>query len=151
RHAILVGHFKEVSMSRVALIALALLWIVQATPPALAADPGGITFTWEEAGSPITAPPELARFNQLLSDLADRLKPALVHVRVRRPAVSKDKDDSDTPGEPLRSQGSGFIVSPDGLIVTNAHVVENADSIRVRLSDGRRFAGTVIGRDSRVD
>ena len=119
--------------------------------PAWAADPGGVNFTWQESPSAVVAPPELARFNQLLGDLADRLKPALVHVRVRRPAVVKDKDDPDMPNEPRRSQGSGFIIAPEGLIVTNAHVVENADSIQVRLSNGRRFAGTVIGRDNRVD
>ena len=119
--------------------------------PAHAADPGGITFTWQETPPAVNAPPELARFNELLGDLADRLKPALVHVRVRRAAVTKEKDDAETPGEPRRSQGSGFVIAPDGLIVTNAHVVENADWIQVRLSDGRRFTGSVVGRDNRVD
>ncbi len=119
--------------------------------PALASDPGGVSFTWKESPTVLTAPPELARFNELLADLAERLKPALVHVRVRRPAVTKDKDDSETPGEPRRSTGSGFAIAPEGLIVTNAHVVEGADWIQVRLSDGRRFQGRVVGRDNRVD
>ena len=142
-------------MSRSRARALALLLIVAATPagvlPAMANDPGGIEFTWKESPTTLTAPPELARFNDLLADLADKLKPALVHVRVRRPAVQREKDDSDTPNEPRRSQGSGFIVAPEGLIVTNAHVVENADWIQVRLSDNRRFNARVIGRDNRVD
>ena len=56
--------------------------------PSLAADPGGVNFTWQESSTAVTAPPELARFNELLADLAERLKPALVHVRVRRPAVA---------------------------------------------------------------
>src|ERR1051325_4771003 len=119
--------------------------------PATAADPGGVPFTLEESSTALTAPPELARFNALLADLAERLKPALVHVRVRRPAVQKDKDDADGPGEPRRSSGSGFIVASNGLIVTNAHVVEGADWIQVRLFDGRRFPARVIGRDNRVD
>jgi serine protease Do len=116
----------------------------------VAADPGGVNFTWQDSPTVLTAPPELARFNDLLADLAEKLKPALVHVRVRRPAVTKDKEDAE-PGEPRRSSGSGFIIAPQGLIVTNAHVVENADWIQVRTADGRRFTGKVIGRDNRVD
>jgi serine protease Do len=125
--------------------------VVGTVAPGLASDMGGVEFTWQESPTVLTAPPELARFNDLLADLADRLKPALVHVRVRRPAVQKDKEDSDSPSEPRRSSGSGFIIAPTGLIVTNAHVVEGADWIQVRLFDGRRFSAKVIGRDTRVD
>jgi serine protease Do len=138
-------------MSRLTLVVLLVLALLGSVIPVLAADPGGVNFTWQEAPPAVTTPPELARFNELLAELSDRLKPALVHVRVRRPAVTKDKDDSETPGEPRRSQGSGFVIAPEGLIVTNAHVVENADWIQVRLSDGRKFTGTVVGRDNRVD
>jgi serine protease Do len=96
-----------------------------------------------------TVAPELARFNELLADLADRMKPALVHVSVRREtAASQEPPD---PHEPRRASGSGFIIQPDGLIVTNAHVVEGVTTVRVRLFDGRRFTGKVIGRDNRVD
>src|SRR5881628_2758439 len=109
---------------------------------------GDQTRLWQEAPA-MAAAPELTRFNDLLADLADRLKPALVHVRVRR-GGSVAKDD-DAPGEPRRSTGSGFVIDPNGLIVTNAHVVESAGSIQVRLADGRRFPATVVGRDNRVD
>ena len=136
---------------RLALVLLLALSLIGSVTPAVANDPGGVSFTFQETPTVLTAPPELARFNDLLADLAEKLKPALVHVRVRRPAVTKDKDDSDTPGEPRRSQGSGFVVASEGLIVTNAHVVENADWIQVRLSDGRRFHASVVGRDNRVD
>jgi serine protease Do len=125
--------------------------LVGGAAPAGAADPGGVSFSWEDSPTALTAPPELARFNQLLADLADRLKPALVHVRVRRPATAKDKDDAENPSEPRRASGSGFVIAPDGLIVTNAHVVEGADWIQVKLFDGRRFGGRVVGRDTRVD
>ncbi len=47
--------------------------------------------------------------------------------------------------------GSGVIVSKDGYIITNNHVVENADTIKVKLNDGREFTGTVVGRDPRSD
>jgi serine protease Do len=110
---------------------------------------GGDQSFWKEAPTAAAAP-ELARFNELLADLADKLKPGLVHVRVRRAAVPA-KDDKEEPAEPRRSTGSGFVIDDTGLIVTNAHVVEDADWIQVRLSDGRRFSGKVVGRDSRVD
>jgi serine protease Do len=57
------------------------------------------------------------------------------------------------PRGPLRpfGLGSGFIVSADGFIVTNAHVVENAEEILVRLTDKREFRAKVIGADPRSD
>ncbi|MGH7325142.1 MAG: S1C family serine protease [Candidatus Rokuibacteriota bacterium] len=93
--------------------------------------------------------PELARFNDLLASLAERLKPGIVHVRSRRD-VPADKSPAE-PQEPRRTQGSGFIIDPQGVIVTNAHVVSGVPSVEVRLFDGRRFTAKVIGRDNRVD
>src|SRR5687768_3144871 len=61
------------------------------------------------------------------------------------------------PGQPgprqpeARSLGSGFIVSADGYILTNAHVVEGADEINVRFTDKREFKAKVIGADRRTD
>lgn len=50
-----------------------------------------------------------------------------------------------------RSMGSGFIISSDGYILTNAHVVESADEITVKLNDKREFIGEVIGTDKKTD
>ncbi|WP_345792108.1 DegQ family serine endoprotease [Thauera sp. JM12B12] len=50
-----------------------------------------------------------------------------------------------------QSLGSGFIISPDGYILTNAHVVESAEEIKVRLADKREFDAVVIGADARSD
>jgi serine protease Do len=50
-----------------------------------------------------------------------------------------------------RSLGSGFIISDDGFILTNAHVVAGADEIKVKLADGREFKGTVKGLDEKLD
>ncbi len=91
--------------------------------------------------------PELARFNELLASLAERLKPALVHVRTRRQAAEEPSELR----EPRRTQGSGFIVDPEGVIVTNAHVVAGVPEVEVRLFDSRRFTAKVVGRDTRVD
>jgi len=50
-----------------------------------------------------------------------------------------------------RGGGSGFVLSEDGLVVTNHHVVENADGVQVRLSDGQRFSADVLGSDEATD
>ena len=52
---------------------------------------------------------------------------------------------------PQRQQGSGFIIGSDGIIVTNAHVVENAKKIIVKLNDKREFEARVIGKDLPTD
>jgi serine protease Do len=52
---------------------------------------------------------------------------------------------------PVRGQGSGFIVSPDGLILTNAHVVRGADEVVVKLTDRREFKAKVLGQDDKTD
>ena len=102
---------------------------------------------WTESPG-ATPAPEFARFNQLLADLAERSRPALVYVRVRRAAPTSS---DDTPGEPRRTSGSGFVIDPSGLIVTNAHVVEGEVTVQVKLADGRRFPARVVGLDRRVD
>src|SRR5512134_2059484 len=56
-----------------------------------------------------------------------------------------------SPRPESRSLGSGFIISGDGYILTNAHVVEGADEIDVRLTDKREFKARVIGADKRTD
>ena len=60
-------------------------------------------------------------------------------------------DPRQGPPVPFRGQGSGFIVSPDGLILTNAHVVREAKEVTVKLSDRREFAAKVLGTDTTTD
>ncbi len=55
------------------------------------------------------------------------------------------------PQPQMRGLGSGFIVSPDGYIVTNAHVVDGASEVTVKLTDRREFTAKVIGTDKRTD
>ncbi|QHE87663.1 Do family serine endopeptidase [Hydrogenophaga sp. BPS33] len=52
---------------------------------------------------------------------------------------------------PTRGQGSGFIISADGLVLTNAHVVRNAQRVTVKLTDRREFVAKVLGSDPKTD
>jgi serine protease Do len=69
------------------------------------------------------------------------------------PRGNRNREPDAAPKGPLRpfGLGSGFIVSADGFVVTNAHVVENAEEITVRLTDKREFKAKVIGVDTRSD
>jgi serine protease Do len=64
----------------------------------------------------------------------------------RQPGIQGSPRDFES-----RSLGSGFIISADGYVLTNAHVVESADEILVRLTDKREFKAKVIGFDKRTD
>lgn len=67
-----------------------------------------------------------------------------------RPQHGK-KPQPDEEEEVPRGVGSGFIISPDGYVMTNAHVVEGADEVYVTLTDKREFKAKIIGSDKRTD
>lgn len=116
---------------------------------AASAPPGGAL--WQE-GATGAVPAEIARLNDHLGQLAERLKPGLVQVRVQRAQQpAGETEEPGPPDEPRRTTGSGFLIREDGLLVTNAHVVADATRIQVRLEDGRRFEGKLVGKDTRVD
>ena len=107
--------------------------------------------------------------------LAEKAGASVVNISVvgkaRVTAFGSDDDDSDNPfGEffkrfggpngmipqmprsmPSQGLGSGFIVSPDGYIITNAHVVDGASEVTVKLTDRREFTAKVVGADKRTD
>jgi len=109
------------------------------------------------------------------SGLADSVSPAVVNIRTekttktggwfrhfsRRPFRRKNDPFEDffnrfygneMPREHKeRSLGSGFLIDKDGYIVTNNHVVENADEIKVKLNDGTDFDARIVGRDPKTD
>ncbi|MBK7860715.1 MAG: trypsin-like peptidase domain-containing protein [Archangiaceae bacterium] len=84
--------------------------------------------------------PLLPRFDppSSLAPLVKAVRPGVVNL-------------STSNGGSARSLGSGFIISPDGLVVTNNHVIERAQSIRVRLADGRELDAALVGRDPSTD
>ena len=63
----------------------------------------------------------------------------------------KERDKGEQPSRKQRSGGSGVIVDREGYILTNNHVVEGADKVKVRLNDGREFNAVVKGQDPRTD
>ena len=114
------------------------------------------------------------------ADLAEKLSPSVVNIQARHKA-SKEKrrggfrfEFQAPPGSQLeelfrqfreqqqgqggqkqrrrsRSQGSGFVIDPQGLIVTNNHVIDKAESIVVVLQDGTKLAAEVVGKDVQTD
>jgi serine protease Do len=102
--------------------------------------------------------------------LAKKLKPTVVNVSTSRTIVPQKRQHPSLGMDPFqeyfdkffenmprqhprkeRNLGSGFIISEDGYILTNNHVINGADEIKVKLSDGREFKGEVKGRDEKID
>ncbi|HEY2800755.1 MAG TPA: trypsin-like peptidase domain-containing protein [Chthoniobacterales bacterium] len=67
------------------------------------------------------------------------------------PPDENNQQRNPSESRPIQSEGSGFIVRPDGYIFTNFHVVEGADKIDVRTRDGRDFPAKVVGTDEKTD
>jgi serine protease Do len=66
-----------------------------------------------------------------------------------RPGPGKDGEDRPEPRQ--RGVGSGFIISPDGYLLSNHHVVDGADEVMVTLTDKREFKAKIVGSDARTD
>ncbi len=129
-----------------------------ATPPPAASDPAGATAPIATTG----APDYRAIFQ--------RFGPAVVGIMVAgalpaaRPGAPEPDADpffrfyrglpippAPRGDAPAHGQGSGFIISTDGLVLTNAHVVRDARTVSVKLADRREFEATVLGVDAATD
>jgi serine protease Do len=88
------------------------------------------------------------------ADVVAKANPGVVSVVATRTIpAGEDAGAGETAQEDRiqRGTGAGFIVDPEGLVVTNQHVIANADRIRVKLYDGRTQAATVVGADNATD
>jgi len=88
----------------------------------------------------------LDAYSRAVVSAAEKISPSVVKIDVAQAARTRR-------GEPAERQGggSGFLFTPDGLILTNSHVVHDANRIRVSFSDGRRFPAHTIGDDPGSD
>ncbi|UCF18843.1 MAG: trypsin-like peptidase domain-containing protein [Gemmatimonadota bacterium] len=103
----------------------------------------------------------LADMSLALRSIAQSVTPAVVAVSTRgTPRMPSRLEEffgpwhppsEDTPFNMPLGRGSGFVVSPDGYVITNNHVVAYAEEIEVTLPDGRGFAAELIGRDPTTD
>jgi len=121
-----------------------------------------------------TPPANVESLNASFVGISEQVTPAVVSIEAERTAQRRTTQQRDNtnpqqrrqapPGledffqqfdprqqQPQQSSGSGFIVSPDGYILTNNHVVADFDKLRVRLTDNREFSARLIGRDSTTD
>src|SRR5215469_8325015 len=89
----------------------------------------------------------LDAYSATVTSAVERMSPSVVHIEVHQSAGRTRS------GEPRERQGggSGFVFTPDGLILTNSHVVHDAARIAVTLADGRHMPATLIGEDPASD
>jgi S1-C subfamily serine protease len=88
--------------------------------------------------------PLLDAYSQSVIRAVEKVGPAVVHIRVAQEPAK---------GRPAHSggSGSGFLIAPDGFILTNSHVVHDASKIEVALSDGRIYPAELVGDDPHSD
>jgi len=134
-------------LTRIAIVSL--LFVSLAVPVGAQTSPPAGQLWTESSNSKV--PADIARLNDHMNSLAEKLKPTLVQVRVRRTEAQAEGEQSPGTPEERRTSGSGVIIRSDGYLVTNEHVVNEAEKIQVKLADGRRFEGRLVGKDERVD
>ena len=121
--------------------------------PVAAANDISDTKQWNDTARGSASPgpagdsPLLDAYSTAVTNAVDRVSPSVAHIAVHQ-AAGRTRS-----GEPRERQGggSGFVFTPDGLILTNSHVVHEATRIAVTLSDGRHMPAILIGEDPASD
>ncbi|HEV9036908.1 MAG TPA: trypsin-like peptidase domain-containing protein, partial [Puia sp.] len=89
----------------------------------------------------------LDSYSRTITGVVGQVAEAVVHIQVKKPANDRRSREFKL----MPASGSGFIISTDGFVVTNNHVIENAKDIRVSLADGRTVAAELKGADPSTD
>jgi S1-C subfamily serine protease len=92
----------------------------------------------------------LDSYSQAVTAAVESVSPSVVNVEVHQTRQTTGRNGAGEPRE-RRGGGSGFVFTPDGLILTNSHVVHDATRIEVTLADGRRAPAHTIGDDPATD
>jgi len=87
----------------------------------------------------------LDSYSRTVSRVVEKVRPTVVNIRTHR-AQPERPNGSDSGGS-----GSGFVIAPDGYILTNSHVVHGAGGIEVALADGRSMSASLVGDDPETD
>ena len=87
------------------------------------------------------------RLPESLADLIEQVSPAVVNIKVITGGYAAGKPDEDA----TEGQGSGFVVTKDGKVVTNYHVIEGGDKITVDFAGGKQYPAKIIGTDHETD
>ena len=114
-----------------------------------------------EAARPVSAPdgavapddgPLLDAYSAAVMAAVERVGPAVVNIEARHRRGTVERTDARRPDRrPRGGSGSGFVFTPDGLVLTNSHVVHGASALRVTLSDGRVAEADLVGDDPETD
>jgi serine protease Do len=118
-----------------------------------AATASGVVIAADDSGSaPVAGTVDANGDNQVIIDVVKAVSPAVVTINVTKGAATGLGTDVNGPqGFIQQGSGSGVIVDPSGLVLTNHHVVQDATDVSVVLADGRVFDGTVAGIDTYTD